>query len=409
MNPPCRLAYLVSQYPAISHTFILREVLGLRARGFAISVASVNPPDRLPEKLTAEERREAKATWYLKPQGAAGALKALGRTLLRRPTALVRGLWFALRLGGTDGKKLGYQLAYWAEAIMIGDWMHRDGLSHLHVHFATPASMVGLIASKIFPIGFSFTVHGPDEFYDAPGYRLADKIAGADFVVCISHYARSQLMKLSPVTHWNKFEVCRLGVDPARFAPREAKVAGAVFELLCVGRLVPAKGQHILLEALARLFARGRRVHLTLVGQGPDRPSLETHARRLELGDAVDFTGAVNQDEITGYYSAADAFVLPSFAEGLPVVLMEAMALGVPCITTHITGVPELIRDGIEGLLVAPSDVEGLATAIERLMDDPALGMRLTEAGRTKVLAEYDLNASIARLAAAFERWLSPS
>jgi glycosyltransferase involved in cell wall biosynthesis len=409
MSPPCRLAYLVSQYPAISHTFILREVLGLRRRGFAIAVASVNPPDRPPEKLTAEEQREAEATWYLKPRGAAGALRALGRTLLRRPMALVRGLWFALRLGGTDGKKLGYQLAYWVEAVMIGEWMHREGLSHLHVHFATPASMVGLIAGKVFPIGFSFTVHGPDEFYDVSGYRLADKIAGAEFVVCISHYARSQLMKLSPVTYWNKFEICRLGVDPARFAPREAKPAGAVFELLCVGRLVPAKGQHVLLDALARLRARGRRVHLTLVGQGPDRPSLEAQTRRLELGDAVDFAGAVNQDEISGYYAAADAFVLPSFAEGLPVVLMEAMALGVPCITTHITGVPELIRDGAEGLLVAPSDVDGLVAAIERLMDDPALARRLAEAGRIKVLAEYELNGSIARLADVFERRLSSS
>jgi glycosyltransferase involved in cell wall biosynthesis len=409
MTTPLRLAYLVSQYPAISHTFILREVLGLKARGFVIRVASVNPPDRPPETLTAEERQEADASWYLKPQGAMGALWALCLTALRRPAALATGLWFALRLGGTDVKKLGYQLAYWVEAVMLGDWMRREGLSHLHVHFATPASMVGLIASKVFPIGFSFTVHGPDEFYDAPGYRLAEKVVGADFVVCISHYARSQMMKLSPVAHWNKFEVCRLGIDPFRFALRESKSAGSVFDLLCVGRLVPAKGQHILLDALALLLARGRRVRLALVGQGPDRPSLEAQAGRLGLGSAVSFAGAVNQDEISGYYAAADAFVLPSFAEGLPVVLMEAMALGVPCITTHITGVPELIRDGIEGLLVAPSDVEGLAAAIERLMDDPALGSRLTEAGRAKVLAEYELNGSIARLADVFIHRLSRS
>jgi glycosyltransferase involved in cell wall biosynthesis len=409
MSAPFGLAYLVSQYPAVSHTFILREVLGLRPRGFDIRVASINPPDRPPEKLTADERREADVTWCLKSQGVMGALKALFRTALRRPFALAGGLWFALRLGGTDVKKLGYQFAYWVEAVMLGDWMRRERLSHLHVHFATPASMVGLIAGKMFPIGFSFTVHGPDEFYDAPGYRLAEKIAGADFIVCISHYARSQLMKLSPVAHWDKFEVCRLGVDPSRFALRESKSAGSVFELLCVGRLVPAKGHHILLDALALLLARGRRVRLTLVGQGPDRPSLEAQAGRLGLGSAVGFAGAVNQDDILGYYASADAFVLPSFAEGLPVVLMEAMALGVPCVTTHITGVPELIRDGVEGLLVAPSDAEGLAGAIERLIGDPELRNRLTEAGRAKVLAEYELNGSIARLADVFMRRLSPS
>lgn len=393
-----KLAYLISQYPAISHTFILREVLTLRQRGFDIRVASVNPPDRPPDRLTDAERREADQTWYLKPQGARGALGALLTTFIRRPIAVLRGLRQALRLGGTDAKRILFYLAYWVEAIMMGAWMQKEGASHLHVHFATPAAAVGLLAKTMFPIGFSFTVHGPDELYDAPGYRLTEKIAGADFVLCISHYARSQMMKLSPVADWGKFEISRLGVDTERFAPRATKPPGDPFELVCVGRLVAAKGQHILLDALAALRAEGRRVHLTLVGQGPDMESLKAQCSRLDLGETVMLTGAVNQDTILDYYLRADAFVLPSFAEGLPVVLMEAMALGVPCITTHITGVPEMIRDGIEGLLVAPSDTEGLTRAIARLMDDPGLGKALVQAGRSRILAEYTLAGSVRRL-----------
>jgi len=401
-----KLAYLISQYPAISHTFILREVLTLRQRGFDIRVASVNPPDRPPDQLTDAERHEADQTWYLKPQGVRGALGALLTTFIRRLIAVLLGLKQALRLGGTDAKRILFYLAYWVEAIMIGAWMRREAASHLHVHFATPAAAVGLLAKTMFPIGFSFTVHGPDELYDAPGYRLTEKIAGADFVLCISHYARSQMMKLSPLAHWGKFEISRLGVDTERFAPRAAKTPGDPFELVCVGRLVAAKGQHILLDALAALRTEGRRVHLTLVGQGPDMESLKAQSSRLGLGETVTMTGAVNQDAILDYYLRSDAFVLPSFAEGLPVVLMEAMALGVPCITTHITGVPEMIRDGIEGLLVAPSDVEGLTRAIARLMDKPELGKALAQTGRSRILAEYTLAHSVKRLGDIFSHRL---
>lgn len=393
-----KLAYLISQYPAISHTFILREVLTLRQRGFDIRVASVNPPDRPPDRLTDAEHREADQTWYLKPQGVRGALGALLTTFMRRPIAVLRGLKQALRLGGTDAKRILFYLAYWGEAIMIGAWMQKEGASHLHVHFATPAAAVGLLTKTMFPIGFSFTVHGPDELYDAPGYRLTEKIAGADFVLCISHYARSQMMKLSPLEHWEKFEISRLGVDTERFALRGAKPRGDTFELVCVGRLVAAKGQHVLLNTLAALRAEGRRVHLTLVGQGPDMESLKAQTARLGLDEAVTLTGAVNQDGILAHYHQADAFILPSFAEGLPVVLMEAMAVGLPCVTTHITGVPEMIRDGIEGLLVAPSDMEGLTRAIARLMDENDLSRRLTENGRLRIVSEYSLACSIERL-----------
>jgi colanic acid/amylovoran biosynthesis glycosyltransferase len=400
------LAYLVSEYPRISHTFILREVRRLRELGFTIRTASINCPDRPFEKLTAQEREEAAATVFVKPAGVRGALKAHLAALARCPLSYMAGIAFAMRLGGMDLKKLLYGIFYFVEAVMIGEWMRAAGLRHLHVHFATPASTVGLIASRIYPIGLSLTVHGPDEFYDAPGYYLREKIAGASFICCIGIYARSQLMKLSPPEHWSKFEVAPLGVFPADFAPRVQRPLSDRFEILSVGRLVAAKGQHILIAAIDNLLREGRRVRLRIVGDGPDRNSLEAEARGRGLDGAMVFEGSVNPDRIRVVYESADVFALASFAEGIPVVLMEAMAMEIPCVATFITGIPELIRDGLDGLLVAPSDDAAMADAIRRLMDDIELRQNLGHAGRRRVLEHYNLDFNIPRLGEIFRRRL---
>lgn len=401
-----RLAYLVSQYPAVSHTFILRELRRLRALGFDISIASINDPDRAITGLTAEEREEAAATYYVKRAGVVGAARAHFAMIGSHPIAYVRGLRAALTLGGADLRKIAFGLFYFVEAVMVGVWMRRLGVAHLHVHFATPASTVAVIARRMFPITLSITVHGPDEFYDAPGYCLPEKIAAAAFICCIGTYARSQLMKLSPYAQWGKFEVSPLGVDPAVFAPRPARPPGDPFEVICVGRLVPAKGQHILVAAIERLVRAGRSVRVRFVGDGPDREALERDVGARGLGAHVVFEGAVNQDRIRSLYLAADAFALASFAEGIPVVLMEAMAMEIPCVSTFITGVPELIRPGIDGLLVPPSDDGALADALAALMDDPGLCRRLGAAGRQRVLDRYDLDRNTQRLAAIFRRRL---
>jgi colanic acid/amylovoran biosynthesis glycosyltransferase len=265
---------------------------------------------------------------------------------------------------------------------------------------------VGLIAGRIFPIGFSMSVHGPDEFYDAPGYRLAEKIEGAAFICCIGYYCRSQLMKLSPPAHWPKLEIAPLGVDPSAFSPRPFREHPSPFQILCVGRLVSAKGQHILVDAIAALLRAGHEVRLRLVGGGPDRASLEEQVGRLGLGDRVVFEGVVNQDRIRAIYAEADCFALASFAEGIPVVLMEAMAMEIPCVTTFITGHPELIRDGVDGVLVAPSDETALAEAIAGLIADPERRRRLGEAGRRRVIEKYDLENNTRRLADILQRRL---
>ena len=249
-------------------------------------------------------------------------------------------------------------------------------------------------------------VHGPDEFYDAPGYRLKEKVEGADFVLCIGTYSRSQLMKLTEYDQWHKFEVCPLGVDPDRFQAHSRPPHEGPTEVICVGRLVPAKGQHILMDAMKILKGRKCDVHLRMVGDGPDRGSLEQLCRQNALNQMVTFEGAVNQDRVRELYREADIFTLASFAEGIPIVLMEAMAMEIPCVTTFITGIPELIRSGTDGVLVAPSDVDELADAIESLVVDSALRRRLGAAGRARVLDKYNLLKNTEHMASVFRRRL---
>jgi glycosyltransferase involved in cell wall biosynthesis len=203
--------------------------------------------------------------------------------------------------------------------------------------------------------------------------------------------------------HWHKLTVSRLGVDPQLFVPAAGKADRQVFEILCVGRLTPAKGQHLLIDAVEQLLQQGWRVRLRIVGGGIDEASLKRRAAQMQCPEAVIFEGAVNQDHIRTLYAQADMFCIPSFAEGIPVVLMEAMAMGIPCVTTQIAGIPELIRDGVDGLLVAASDVDGLVEALAKLMSDPELRQRIAVSGRARVLEQYDLRRNVDRLATIFD------
>jgi glycosyltransferase involved in cell wall biosynthesis len=405
LNPNGRrisVAYLTSQYPMLSMSFMLREVVELRSMGIEIHTASINTRDRPAERMTTEEAIEASNTYFIKDHGAKGAISAHAKTLLTNFGGYLRGVRMAFRLGGMDIAGVFYHLMYMTQALMLGVWMQRHRVRHLHVHLASQAATVGMYAQRIFGTGFSITAHGPDEFYDVAGHNLTEKIAVAEFICCISFYARSQLMKFSPYAHWDKLLVSRLGVDTDRFSRRTVAGPPETFVILSVGRMVPAKGQHQLIDAVERLAEQGRRVRLHLVGTGPDEASLRDLVSRFKDPGIVVFEGPVNQDQIRVLYEKADVFCIPSFAEGIPVVLMEAMAMEVPCVTTQITGIPELIRPGEDGLLVAPSDLDGLTEALARMMDEPELRERLRTSGRARVVEHYNLRRNMEKLAAIF-------
>jgi Glycosyltransferase len=236
---------------------------------------------------------------------------------------------------------------------------------------------------------------------------MAEKVRHAAFVCAISHYGASQLMRASESLYWDKVEVTPLGVDTAVFVPPLDRENSERFEVLFVGRLVTAKGLHILLAACHGLVKEGRPIRLRLVGDGPERPGLERRIAELSLEPNVELMGSLNQDRVRQLYRETDLFVLTSFAEGVPVVLMEAMAMEIPCVATWITGIPELIRHGIDGWLVAPGDSEGTAGAIAHLMDDPILRRRLGSSARARILEKYDLDRNTAYLAEVFKRRLS--
>jgi glycosyltransferase involved in cell wall biosynthesis len=406
MSSVRKIAYLVSQYPAVNHTYILREIRELRRLGWEIHVASIGTDTRPVSQMTGEERDELSHTWYVKAQGVAGALRAHFQTLFTDPCSYVRGMQFALGLGGIKLNKVIRNLFYFTEALIVGQWLRKSGLSHIHIHYS---STVGLFIAKTFPMAISMTIHGSGEFLDPIGFHLREKIEASAFVCAISRYGRDQLKKNSNPDQWNKLETLRLGIDLEKFAPsRRLSVDRPRFELISVGRLSREKAQRNQIVAVLRLVREGRQVRLRLVGEGPDRAELEQFIVECGLSDYVKLEGALNQDQLKGLYQESDAFVLSSLAEGVPVVLMEAMAMELPCVASRITGIPELIQDGVEGLLVPPNDVGGLAAALARLIDDPDLRTRLALAGRQKVIRQYDLSKNAALLAAVFERRIAP-
>lgn len=276
---------------------------------------------------------------------------------------------------------------------MLVRLMRHHALSHLHNHFADSSCSVAMIAAVMGGTTFSFTIHGPSEFYDPKGWRIDEKVRRALFVNCISHFCRSQVMLFAPLDCWAKLRIVHCGVEPLAFEARRHEGRGG--KLLFVGRLTAVKGLPILLEVLAKLDG----VRLDIAGDGPDRHLLEEQARALNISSRVKFVGYQSQQQVRDLLKAADLFVMSSFAEGVPVVLMEAMAAGVPVVATRIAGIPELIRDGHSGLLVSAGDADEMATAVDRLLGDAELRNRLANAARQDIEREFNIQTE--------SRWLA--
>lgn len=409
-----RLGYLCSEYPAVSHTFVLREVEALRRRGAEIETFSIRPtrPDQL---LSAADREAAATTTSILPPSPARLGAAHLRLLRRSPVAYLKAARLAMDLAPDGFRARLWQTFYLAEAVQLWAECEARGIRHVHAHLANVAADVALLTAAIGsavtprrPWSWSFTMHGPTEFSDVRRYRLAEKAGRAAFVVCISEFARSQLMLLLQPESWGRLRVVHMGVPVTEFKPptRPRSTAEEEREILYIGRLVPEKGQAVLLEAVAGLVRRGHPLRLTIAGEGPTRASLEELAAELGIAPRVTFLGAVGQDRLRELYEAATIFCLPSFAEGVPVVLMEAMAMGVPVVSTQIAGIPELIEHGRGGLLAAPGSAPDLSGCLERLLAEPGLSGRVASEGRRKVEAEFDVERSAERLLEIFDQHL---
>lgn len=391
-----KIGYLTSQYPMVSCTFITREIFLLRELGFEIKTISINKP------IINFEPEEEKVTYYVKESSFFEILSSFSKRLVKSPLNVFSGLKKACSLGFRSS--LVYHLFYLLEAFLVADWAEKNEISHIHVHFMNNSSTIALLAKELTPISISFTVHGPDSFKNCETNFFEEKVHAANFVVCISDYAKSQVMNLVPYEDWKKLHVVRLGVNADKFKPQISKKPSKTLQLLSVGRLTPAKGQHLILEALEVLTKDFENIHLTFVGDGPDRKSLESEVKEKGLSGFVTFTGALSESDTREYFQKSDIFLLPSFAEGLPVVLMEAMAVELPCVTTYIAGIPELVENGANGILVAPGNVEGIVTGLAKLINDPQKRCELGRTARKKVIEQYSIDVNTRILAQLFKK-----
>lgn len=397
-----KVAYLVNQYPHVSHSFIRREIAALEAHGVEVERFSVRPTSA--DLVDPADRAERERTHVLLSAGIVGLVAALLGTAVARPVRWLKSLALALRLGRRSGRGVVRHLAYLAEACALVRRLRRCGARHLHAHFGTNPATVALLAHTLGGPGYSFTVHGPEEFDRPEGLSLGEKVAGAAFVVAISDFGRSQLFRWCPHEHWPKVQIVRCGVDAA-FLRGEPRPIPAAPRLVCVGRLAEQKGQLLLLEALAWLAAEGVPFEMVLAGDGPMRPVIEERVRGLGLDSRVRITGWLSNEAVRREVLAARALVLPSFAEGLPVVLMESLALHRPVVSTYVAGIPELVEDGANGWLVPAGSADALAAALFRVLEAaPERLAEMGQAGAARVAAAHDASREAAKLAALFRK-----
>jgi colanic acid/amylovoran biosynthesis glycosyltransferase len=383
-----RIAYLTGEYLRPTHTFIQREVETLRGYGVEVHTFSVRPTDPA-ELVSPEQQAEQAQTFNILPIRPLAILKAHVLLLFSAPSRYLQALKLTWRSQSPGLKALLYQLFYFTEAGVLAQELRSRRIEHLHNHFADSSCTVSMLAATLAGIGFSFTLHGPYIFFEPYRWKLDLKIRQALFVVCISHYCRSQAMLFSAPEEWNKLQIVHCGIDLSRYQPVIHQCGQK--RLLYVGRLSAAKGLPVLLKAIAALTTQHPDVVLTIVGDGPDRQTLEAQAAQLRITHHLKFVGYHSQEAVCQYLQHCDVFVLPSFAEGLPVVLMEAMATGIPVIATAIAAISELVEDGVNGYLVPPGAIEPLAQRLNQLLSDTQLRQTFGQAGQLKVEQSFDL------------------
>ena len=392
-----RVAYLINQYPQPSHTFIRREIAALEALGLVVFRYSLRAwGGTLCDDADEAER---KATRVVLQVGAIGLLAAVARAAIGSPRAFARALGLALEIGRRSDRGLFAHVVYLAEACILKRWLAECGASHVHAHFGTNSAAVAMLCRVLGGPPYSVTIHGPEEFDSPRALSLRDKVRHAAFVAAVSEFGRSQLYRWADYADWPKIRIIRCGVD-GRFLDAEPVPIADVPRLVCVGRLVAQKGQIVLVQAVALLRDRGIPLDLVLVGEGPMRAEIERAIRHYGLSSRVRLVGWKGGDDVRREILASRALVLASFAEGLPVVLMEALALGRPVISTTIAGIPELVRPGSCGWLVAPGSVEGLAAAMQEALAMSTVKLeQMGRNGAARVAARHDARDEARRLA----------
>lgn len=394
-----RILYLVNVYPAVSHSFVRREILALEAAGLEVRRVSIRPFS--PKQVDAADAAEAERTQVILGKGMLGLLPALARELIR-PHRLLPAVMEAFRAGmRTEAGPL-KSLVYLLEAAKLRQICAARGIDHVHAHFGTNPAEIARLCRRLGGPSFSFTIHGPDELDRVTGFDLPTKIREAAFTAAISEFGRSQLRRFVPQSLWSRIKVVHCGLDGV-FFDRPRTPVPDTDQVLFLGRLAPQKDPLLLVEAAAVLRDRGRRLRVHFAGSGDLEPELRRRIGELKMDDDFCFLGSVDQATAAAELESARALVLPSSAEGLPVVIMEAMSLGRPVVSTYVNGIPELVRNGREGWLSPCGDVERLAESLEALLDaSPEQLEEIGDSCAARVRQRHDIRISADKLARHF-------
>jgi len=395
-----RVAYLVNQYPKVSHSFVRREIHALERQGIEVVRLALRGWDG--DLVDKEDGLERQRTHYVLQAGLAPLVRAVATLIVDSPRIFWGGLRKTLKLAHHADRPWYVHLAYLAEACYIKQWLRSASVQHLHAHFGTNPSEVAMLVHELGGPNYSFTVHGPEEFDRPVRLKLREKIHDAAFTVAISSFGRSQLFRWADIDDWHKIVVIHCGIEPA-FHAGAASSPPCNARLVCVGRLCEQKGQLLLVDAVERLVNAGVPIELVLAGDGEMRAEIELRIARAGIQRHVRITGWIDSAEVREEILAARALVLPSFAEGLPVVLMEAMALSRPVVTTFVAGIPELVSGGESGWIVPAGDVQALSIALgECLAATQTELAAIGERARKRVLQRHSVDVEAEKLAKLF-------
>jgi colanic acid/amylovoran biosynthesis glycosyltransferase len=398
-----RIAYLVNQYPAVSHTFIRREILALEKQGHEVLRISIRGSHNA---QAGQDLTEQQKTRYVLQGGALPLISAFLRALFSRPRSLAKAAALMWRTSRNAERSFAVHLIYLCEACVIYFWIRAAKMEHLHAHFGTNPAEVAMLVHELGGPPWSFTAHGPEEFDKPKFIALPEKIRHSKFVVAVSSFGRSQLFRNVSHEHWPKIKVVHCGIEATFYGNAlDQRPVPSNRRLICVGRLSEQKGQLLLVDAARQLRDRGTKFELVLAGDGDMRPELERLIAQHGLQNEVRITGWIDSDQVRDEILTSRALVLPSFAEGLPVVIMEAMALRRSVISTFVAGIPELVVPGEHGWLVPAGDAEALAAAMQACLDADADAIaRMGSAAQARVLERHDADREAAKLADLFRQ-----
>ncbi|HIK14583.1 MAG TPA: glycosyltransferase [Leptolyngbyaceae cyanobacterium M33_DOE_097] len=398
-----KIAYLVNQYPKVSHSFIRREILAIEACGMPVERFSIR--DLAAELVDADDKTERQKTRYLLGNGASGLVKGLLNAAVTRPGKLLAAARLAFKVGRRSDRGLLLHAAYLAEACLLRQWLAQAGVHHLHVHFGTNSTTVAMLCRVLGGPTYSFTVHGPEEFDKPQAIALPEKIRRAAFVAGISSFTKSQLFRWCDYTDWAKIHIVHCGVDQA-FLDHPVEPISPEPRFVCIGRLSEQKGHLLLLQAASQLASEGQKFKLIFVGDGPLREQIETVITQQNLENHIEITGWATNAEVRQQLLQAQVMVLPSFAEGLPVVIMESLALARPVLSTYVAGIPELVEPGISGWLVPSGDATALADAMRQAIHTPVEQLaEMGKVGRDRVCQNHDAAIEAKTLIDLFEKY----